>query len=170
MTNAASDPKYLAFGYVGARSLRDELGDSFVEITVKLSRIRTPTKLVLWRSDGTGLAIWSEMHELAEMDEVGVLRFMPTTRVEEILEDGDRETIETFAANAFAGQHSLSKLVVEDSGYTLETGFVVTPEIGGDLFIVADAFPCHIAVIGLQDLISSSKAEYNLSRYKRVDW
>lgn len=170
MDIAALDSKYLRFGFTGSRTLLEELTDPFVEVTVTLDRVRTPTKLVLWRHDDTGIAIWAEMHDVAERIEVGVLNFAATSRTEQSLPDGYWETAETFPAKPFSGQFSISKLAVDESGYLCESGLVVTPNEGEDLFIVADAFPCHIAVLGLDGLNSNSRAEYNLSSYKRVDW
>jgi len=170
MNEPSSSSTYLGFGFAGLSSLHEEICRPFTEMTVTLDRVRTPTELVLWRKDDTGLKIRSKMHDLAEKVEVGILQFATTTRTNEIEPDGYWETAERFSAKVFDGPNSISKLVVDESGYSCESGILVTSISGKELVVVADVFPCHIAVLGIEGLSSASKPEYGMARYRRIDW
>jgi hypothetical protein len=170
MESSNASSKHLSLSSTDLPSLRDEICKPFIEVSVSLDRVRTPTLVVLWRQDNTGLAIWSEMHDVAEKIEVGVLKFEKVTRTSDKNVDGFWQTEESFSTALFAEQNSLTKLVISESGYICESGFVVRSTTGEEITVVADAFPCHVAVLGIDELKSASKPEYELASYERLAW
>ena len=114
----------------------------------------------LWRTNGTGLTVCSQMQDVAPKREIGVLNFAhgPTPR-------SDAKAIALGAA--FRGYINVLKLVIEESGTTAESGIVL--QAGSvELIIVAGAFPFTLAVTGVTTAPLSFDPGYPLDRYVRV--
>ena len=65
----------LSFGWQEQESLFEELKRPITRISIEFAFHGKPVYVTLWRPDGTGLLIHSDMHDLAERREVGVLQF-----------------------------------------------------------------------------------------------
>jgi hypothetical protein len=65
----------LRFGWQEQKSLTDELAQPIARLSLEFAFHGRPVYVTLWRPDGTGLLVHSDMHDLAERIEVGVLQF-----------------------------------------------------------------------------------------------
>jgi hypothetical protein len=119
-----------------------------------------PTSITLLRSDETALRINSEMCNVEEKIEVGVLIFSrvawPPTH--EQIVDVD---------SAFNSSNHVSKLVIEESGASIESGLIFNAG-GKEIIIVAGAFPLTLAVNGILTPSHVFEPEYSMDRYTRV--
>src|SRR5580700_3820676 len=152
----------LSFRWAPATPLAAELSEPIKQISVVFVGSNVgPSSVTLWRYDGTGLRVYSQMHDVAERVEVGVLNFEPvcTPAPDETMVD---------VALAFQGEVAVSKLVVFESGASAESGVVLRASNGKEMVIVAGVFPYSIAVLGMGSMPHIFEPEYQLDRYKRV--
>lgn len=119
-----------------------------------------PNSVALWRSDGTGLRLFTEMHDVAARREVGVLNFEHASA----LRPG--ETV--LGVASFHGPIVVSKLLIHESGTTAESGVVLKASSGGEMVIVAGAYPHSLAVLGVASLPHLFEPEYPIDLYTRV--
>ena len=119
-----------------------------------------PNSVALWRSDGTGLRLRTEMHDVAARKEVGVLNFEHASEVR------PGETLVEIAS--FQDRIVVSKLLIHESGATAESGVVLTAGSGGEMVIVAGAYPYSLAVLGVASLPHLFEPEYPIDLYARV--
>jgi hypothetical protein len=66
---------YLRFHWSEPTALSAELIKPIAQISLQLDIHGRPMNATLWRTDGTGLRIQAEMHDVAERREVGTLKF-----------------------------------------------------------------------------------------------
>jgi len=95
--------------------LADELARPIARISIECAFHGRPVYVKLWRPDGTGLLVHSDMHDIAERREVGVLRFSRVfaPEAQEIL-------IET--PSGFGEDLSIFKLTIEESSTSGPSG------------------------------------------------
>jgi hypothetical protein len=68
--------KSLLFQWAGPTSLAAELSKPIKQVSLGVGITQSgPRFATFWRSDGTGLRLYSQMHDVAERREVGVLNF-----------------------------------------------------------------------------------------------
>jgi hypothetical protein len=154
----------IPFEWRCTRSLPAELRKPIAQISLEFAIPNSgPRSLTLWRPDKTGLRLYTEMHDVAERREVGVLSFEHVSAPSPI-------DIFTDVAPAFQREITLSKLIVQDSGIKAESGVVLATSTGDELVIVAGAYPYSLAVKGLNLLAMPNvfNPEYPLDRYVRV--
>lgn len=154
----------IPFEWRSTCSLRAELGKPITQISLEFAIPNSgPRSLTLWRSDKTGLRLYTEMHDVAERREVGVLSFEHVSAPSAV-------EIFTDAAPAFQREIKLSKLIVQDSGMSAESGVVLATSTGDELVIVAGAYPYSLAVKGLNlpSMSTVFNPEYPLDQYVRV--
>jgi hypothetical protein len=120
-----------------------------------------PMCLTLWRADGTGLKMFSQMHDVAERTEIGVLNF------ERTMAPLDFETFVDLP-QTFRCEVAASKLVIRESGTSAESGVVLRVSDGEEVMVVAGAYPYSIAVLGVMSVPHIFEPEYNIDRYVRV--
>src|SRR5258708_7393986 len=120
-----------------------------------------PRFVTLWRSDETGLRLYTEMHDVAERREVGVLNFelVSTPRPGETITD---------VGPAFQGEIVVSKLIIHESGTSAESGAILKAGNGNEIVIVAGAYPYSLAVRGVLPTLNIFHPEYPIDRYLRV--
>src|ERR1700686_2295271 len=99
----------LSFSWGEPTSLAAELAKPLKHVFVEFMPHGEPITLTLWRSDDTGLRINSQMHDLAERTEVGVLSFAYNS-------EPPTEGKAVRVASVFERHISVSKLVIEESG------------------------------------------------------
>jgi hypothetical protein len=151
----------LPFEWSEPTSLATELARPLKQVSVESEPHGSPMFVTLWRSDGTGLRVRSEMHDVAERREVGVLRFShvlaPASNASlmEVAPTLDREL-------------TVSKLLIEESGTSAESGVILTGDDGDEMIIVAGVKPYCLAISGLPSAPSKFEPEYPLDRYARV--
>jgi hypothetical protein len=151
----------LSFVWTGQTSLATELGKPLKEISVEFEPHGWPMFATLWRQDGTGLRLFSQMHDVAERREVGVLQF------EYVSSPKNNESSVDIAAT-FNCRITPYKLVVHESGVSAESGVVLTANDGTEIVIVASSNPYFLAVGGILSVPHIFEPEYPIDRYKRV--
>ncbi len=117
--------------------------------------------VTLWRQDGTGLRLSSEMHDVAERKEVGVLQFRSVSSPK------DSETV-VDVPSAFNGPLRAFKLVIKESGVIAESGIVLKGSDGSQIVVVPAAFPHLLAIQGLLPASYSFDPEYPLDQYSQI--
>ena len=153
---------YLPFKWEGPASLADELCKPLDRVSYWIEHPAWggPTSVVLWRTDGSGLTVSSKMHDIAPRCEIGVLNF---TRGRFSTEDTKVINLES----TFHGNITASKLVINESGTSAESGIIL--EAGGkELIVVAGGFPFTLAVSGLNIEALDFQPEYPLDSYVRI--
>jgi hypothetical protein len=121
-----------------------------------------PQSLTLWHSDGTGLKIFSQMHDIAERIEIGVLNF------EKVASHADDETTVDVSA-AFDCNVEAFKLILDEEGTRAECGLALRASNGDEITIVPSAGPYSLAILGLfASTPHIFEPEYQLDRYTRV--
>jgi len=150
----------LSFSWGEATSLAAELAKPLKHVFVEFMPHGEPITLTLWRSDDTGLKIHSQMHDLTERTEVGVLNFSFNS-------EPPTEGKAVCVASMFQRHINPSKLVIEESGTIAESG-VVLEAANDQIVIVAGAFPFTLAVSGLFAGPNVFRPEYPMEQYARV--
>jgi hypothetical protein len=151
----------LPFEWSESTSLAIELARPLKQVSVESEPHGWPMFVTLWRSDGTGLRVRSEMHDVAERREVGVLRFS------HVLAPVSNATV-IDVAPTFDRELTVSKLLIEESGTSAESGVILMGDDGDKMIIVAGVKPYCLAVSGLPSAPSNFEPEYPLDRYVRV--
>ena len=154
---------HLSFAWPGPGSLAAELAKPLTGISIETFHPAWgPDTVKLWRSDGTGLKLFSRMHDVAEGSEVGVLDF------ELVLECSATETMLEISPSFSEGTLA-SKLVIHEADTTAESGLAITASDGNEIIVVASAGPCHLAVAGVFSSIPHLlEPEYPLDQCVRV--
>jgi hypothetical protein len=154
---------HLSFEWSGPDPLASELRKPLTGISIDaFYPAWGPVTVTLLRSDGTGLKLFSRMHNVAERLEVGVLNF------ELVLERAGTETVLQISPS-FSAVSVASKLVIHEADTTAESGLAITASDGNEIIVVASAGPCHLAVGGVSSSIPHLfEPEYPLDQYVRV--
>jgi len=127
----------LSFVWAEATPLAAELSKPIRRVSVEFENANFgPVSATLLRPDGTGLRLYSQVHDVAEKIEVGVLNF------ERVSAPGPSETI-VEVAPAFHHEIAVSKLVIFESGTSAESGVVLRANNGEEIVIVAGGFFHH---------------------------
>ena len=150
----------LSFVWAGLTPLFLELSKPLKQISVDRFHGR-PMSVTLWRQDGTGLRVSSEMHDVAERKEVGLLQFGCVSLPK------DNETIMDIPA-AFNSPITVFKLVIHESGASVESGMVLKASDGSEIVVVAGAYPHFLALGGVLPAPYTFEPEYPLDQYSRV--
>jgi hypothetical protein len=151
----------LSFTWNEVTSLAVELTKAVEKISLEYAPHGMPMYVTLWRADGTGMRIHSEMHDLEERIEVGVLTF------DFVFAPSGHETF-VDVASTFGHGVRTAKLVIHQSGENIESGLVFGATNGDEIVIVAGAFPSSLAVNGLLPMPYRFEPEYPIDRYMRV--
>ena len=159
MVNAT---KYLSFGWDGPTPLAAELSRPIKQVSFDFPIPNAgPNSVTLWRSEETGLRLRTEMHDVAERIEVGVLNFeqvsshLPDERIADV-------------ASAFQSEIAVTKLVIHESGTSAESGLILKASNGDELVIVAGAYPYSLAVLGVLPMPHIFEPEYEIGQYNRI--
>ncbi len=124
----------LLFVWDYATPLSAELSKPIKRVSIEFAIPKIgPNSVALWRSDGTGLRLRTEMHDVAVKRELGVLNFEHVSG----LRPG--ETLVEIAS--FQDRIVVSKLLIHESGTTAESGVVLKASSGCEIVIVAGAYP-----------------------------
>ncbi len=150
----------LSFAWTELASLAAELAKPLKQVFIEFTTRGQPITVTLWRSDNTGLRIHSEMHDVAERREVGVLSFAYNS-------EPPSEGKAVFVASVFERHIGVSKLVIEESGTSAESG-VVLSAADDQIVIVAGVFPYTLAVDGLLLAPRVFQPEYPMEQYLRI--
>jgi hypothetical protein len=108
----------LSFGWKEQESLAGELARPITRLSIEFAFHGRPVYLTLWRPDETGLLIHSDMQDVAERREVGVLQFSRAYEAE-------TQEIVIEVPSVFCKNLSVSKLAIEESGMECESGIIL---------------------------------------------
>jgi hypothetical protein len=126
-----------------------------------------PGAVSLWHQDGSWLEIWSEMVDLADRNEVGILAFEMTDTEPKydhitVLNNGPRNIL------------SACRLTVEEKSIyvgtgsiDVEVGITLDVELARSITILGGAFPCSLAILGWFDIPRVFDPEYQIYEYKK---
>jgi hypothetical protein len=155
------DMNELSFGWQEQEPLSKELIQPIARLSLEFAFHGRPVYVTLWRPDGSGLLVHSDMQGVAEGIEVGVLHFgrVFASEAQEII----METPLAFRDGSLA-----TKLTIEESGTRSDSGIVLLANSGEEIFIVTGAQPYSIAVRGVGWPNYTFEPEYDLDRYQRT--
>jgi hypothetical protein len=148
------------FEWSESTSLAAELARPLKQISVESEPHGWPMFVTLWRSDGTGLGVRSEMHDVAERREVGVLCFS------HVLARVSNATLIDLEPT-FDSELTALKLLIEESGTSAESGVILRGHDSDEMIIVAGVKPYCLAISGVRSPPSKFEPEYPLDRYAR---
>jgi len=151
----------LSFGWKEQESLAGELARPITRVSIEFAFHGRPVYVTLWRPDETGLLIHSDMQDVAERREVGVLQFSRVHAAE-------TQEITIEAPSVFHENLSVSKLVIEESGMESESGLILQANSGEEIVIVAGVQPYSIAVRGVTWPEYTFEPEYPMEQYARI--
>lgn len=120
------------------------------------------TDFYLLRQDGSGIRFTTQMYDLAERLEAGVLRMDPVVDARHI------PAMRPLPA-PFFGSLSAKRLVLVTDFGNLESGVELTSHQGGTISIISGASPYSVAVVAAPDIAMpvTPEPEYPLEDYKR---
>ena len=155
--------KYLEFTWNGDTSLARELRRPLQKVSMGFSHSAWgPDTLTLWRDDSSGIKVFSQMHDIAERDEIGVLCF-------ELVTAADSDEVTFDVSGGFNCELQAFKLILNREGTRAECGLAIRGSMRDEIVIIPNAGPCHLAVAGLP---SSNphifEPEYDLDSYIRA--
>jgi hypothetical protein len=148
-----------SFGWVGSGLLRDELCRPIERISALFVHPvwRGASAVTLWRRDGSGLRIFTEMFDVAPKLEVGVLNF------ETVVSPAPGEQFVDLNSR-FRDDLKVSKLCITESGISAESGIVIKGK--DEIAIVAGGFPLTLALRGVEFDSPASAPEYPWEEYQ----
>ena len=156
---------HFGFATTDIENLALELAKPIASISVRCMKHGQPMTVTLWRLDGTGLEISSEVHDVAERLEIGNLRFA--------WQDGPAEADQFFPETQYpsplstANQLNVVKLTITESGSSAEGGIILSDESGKSIAILAAAYPYCVAITGVSPEMDKFASEYLLTEYRR---
>jgi len=150
----------LLFAWNESTTLADELRAPIKQVFLEFGPHRRLMFVTIWRFDETGLRVHSEMHDVAEWREVGVLSFSRVSTPPD-------EKATTVVVPAFNREIRAFKLVIEESGTSAESGVVLRAD-SDEIVVVAGADPCTLAVSGVPSAPHIFEPEYPINRYTRA--
>ena len=152
----------LTFVWAEQAPLAAELSKPIKQVSVAAGITKSgPRFATLWRPDETGLRLYTQMHDVAERREVGVLNF------EQVSAPQPGEMIAD-VASAFQGEIAVSKLIIHESGTSAESGVILKASNGDEIVIVAGVHPYSLAVLGVLSIPDIFHPEYSIDRYTRA--
>lgn len=155
------DVENLTYGWEGPDPLAVEVTKPIRQVSIEFEPHGKPMYVTLWRPDGSGLRVHSEVHEIAERMEIGVLRFSH-------FKSPSGSEVMLPIAPEFNQQVDAFKLVAHVSGVKAESGILLRARNGIEIAIVAAAFPFMIAVDGVVQRPHIFEPEYPMEEYERL--
>jgi hypothetical protein len=166
---------HLAFSWHGTSLLSAELTAGAVRATLR-TMVDFPHLLTLWRADGSGLQVWSRMHDIAERVEIGVLEFAlvkEKTEEPKPSSNGAREVsfIDIDLPTSFRSHNRVTKLVISEANTTAESGIVIRASDHKEIIILSSAMPYNLAIRGIFSMSMPRIFEpaYDFGCYERVE-
>ncbi len=151
----------LTYRWEGLAPLAVEVAKPIRHVSIEFETHGKPMYITLWRPDGSGLRVHSEVREIAERMEIGVLCFahFKSPSVSDVMLPIARE---------FDQQVDAFKLVVHESGVKAESGILLRAKNGSEIAIVAAAFPFMIAIDGVVQRPHIFEPEYPMEDFERI--
>lgn len=118
----------------------------------------------IYQDGDNSLEIYSEMHDIAPRDEVGVLNFFSPAKA------GKDDRLFSLARQPTYVRKLIKLCADTNSSDLAESGLIIELEGGGNITIVAASFPCSLAVFGVPGWEKAFDPEYPMERYIRADF
>ncbi len=151
----------LPFVWTGPTSLAAELSKPIKKVSVEFAIPNSgPRFVTLWRSDGSGLRIFTEMYDVAERIEVGVLNF------DQVFSPRPNEKI-VLVSSAFDREIVVSKLIIQELNTRAESGAILAAG-NEEIIVVAGVYPYSLAVSGVLSVPHVFEPAYSIEDYTRV--
>jgi len=151
------------FRWDGTSPLDSVLKQSIKAVSLTMRGI-TPGALTLWHAGGSLLDIYTEMIDLDEHREAGVLVF------EEVYQVPPYQHIIRFDANPLEIKNVHRLIVEEDGDRLVEAGIILEALDHKPISIIAGSFPCSLAIDGLFDFPRVFDTEYEMDAYVRLEF
>lgn len=163
-----TEMRKITFKWDGPKSLQSVLEIPFYRVSMRLHGLHPgnpalPTVMTFWRVDGTWLEVYAPMHDIAERSEVGVLTFeMVSSRPK------DEEVSIDMEPNPFVPV-DIKKLTIKDEDVLAEAGIKLVSAEGKAITVVANAFPCTLAIEGVRDDVPRIfDTAYEIDKYEII--
>ena len=140
-------------------TLSAELARPLQRVSITTLFGKFPCSITLWRADGTGLKVYSEMRDIAERLEVGVLHFAPVPA-------SGSDEISFNVPPSFQDGVKPFVLLIHESGTTAESGIILRASSGDEIIIVAAGMPCNLTFRGIPELNHRFDPEYPFEEYE----
>jgi len=132
---------YLPFIWAENASLAAELKRPVRKVSICQHHLAWgPQTLTLWHPDGTGVKIFSQMNDIADRLEIGVLGFEKVTAAPE------NEKVEV-VSDTFNCEVEAFKLVLDEKDTRAECGLALRASNGEEILIIPGAGPCALAIL-----------------------
>jgi hypothetical protein len=126
-------------------------------------------RITLWYSDGHGVAIHSDMRDIADKLEVGVLT------LERIQEEATSSSIafprpgtpRTISFTVPTTPTQVWKLKITEAGTTCESGLRIDLADAKELMILPSGRPCYLSIFIDNRLVTASVPEYDVTSYEQ---
>lgn len=151
----------IAFSWRGVTA-EDMSRMNFTSISIVNMLHVNPAEVILWDSFGEGICVRSDMHDIAEREEIGVLEF---SWVENPDCDNCRKSIKLPIGPV--DKVWVKKLVLEIRGTKIECGIVLGVSNKDNLVILPADYPYALAIRG-DYLDFRFVPEYPIERYRRL--
>jgi hypothetical protein len=132
----------------------------FHRLAVRFINARILASVVLWWPDGTAVEIQSDMVDITDTLEIGVLHFSAVRK----LNAGHSEQFFDVSPR-FTEKFTASRLLIKESGITAESGIAFESNNGKRVIVVAGSIPFTLAVLGISDTLKQFQPEYELGGY-----
>ena len=125
--------------------------------------------ITLWYSDGHGVAIHSDMQDIADRLEVGVLS------LERVQEEATSSSIafprpgapRTISFTVPATLNQVWKLKITEAETTCESGLRIALADARELIILPSGRPCFLSIFVDNHLVTASNPEYDVTDYEQ---
>jgi len=136
------------------------LGQSVRRISIERADHQKCARITLWHEAAEGVQIWSQMHDVAERLEIGVLSFASVSagNVNEIISEFPRPL----------APKQVWKLLIEKNGTVLESGVRFLFADACELVILPADFPFFLSILGNCVPVTNPRPEYDLDEYQQV--
>ena len=117
-------------------------------------------EITLWHTKWEGVRISSQMHDVAERLEVGVLHFEKISTLD--------SHAKVFDFDPQLRPHHGVTMIIREAGISLESGVKLFFQNGQELLVLPADFPCALAVSGSCLPGINSTPEYKVEDYEPV--
>ena len=121
------------------------------------------SSVTLWNENGEGVRITPVMNDVADRLEVGSLSFESVAKA-----DGQDEFFEL--SGSYSNGTLISKIILNESGKTIETGIIIKAPNDTEITIVPNAMPYTLAVKCEEITSGFFEPEYALEDYVVEGW
>lgn len=160
----------IKFIQTSIEKLNKELAKPFIRLSINyanksflMEKDRWASSITLWDEQNLGIRVTPRMIDLAERLEVGSLSF-------ERVEIADRQDEFFNLSESYSEGTLLHKIVLNEAGKCIETGFIITAPNEAQIMVVPNAMPCTLAIRCEEIALKFFEPEYDLEEYVVENW